>query len=314
MRSLLRLIASACLLAFPSWLLVLLISLPAYAQITVPDTVPPYEPIIAGCNCIIPKGATVLFMWRTDAQSKSVVVGVNGEQLHVWAPPGPHYIEAIVIVQTFVDQKIIEPDPDHPDDRTKDKVKTIKVQKSLDVQRYEKGYSVTGTPPTPPGPTPPGPTPPGPTPPVPPSLTGIAKLAYDQAMLIPTTHRSIASRLADNAESVSAGLAAGRFADIEAAAKEYTTMNRSVVGTTGPLRDAWIPFFKVIQVEFDAKVVTQDQYVAAWADLARGLRQVSFTTPQFKSVTYYESPMANFHRNSKHPYALNFPTLYYKEN
>ena len=132
-----------------------------HAQLTVPDLVPPYEPIIVGCNCIVPENGVAQFMWRTDQLSKYREVE-NGTKLHVWAAPGPHYAEAIVIVRTFAEFTIQVADPKDP---TKMILQKMKLPTSFNIQRYDKNYTV-GTIPVPPGPgpNPPGPNPPGPTP------------------------------------------------------------------------------------------------------------------------------------------------------
>ena len=127
-----------------------------HAQLTVPDLVPPYEPIICGCDCIIPANGVAQFMWRTDNLSKYREVE-NGTKLHVWAAPGPHYVEAIVIVQTFAEFTIQVADPKDP---TKTILQKVKLPTSFNIQRYDKNYTV-GVIPVPPGP---GPNPPGPGP------------------------------------------------------------------------------------------------------------------------------------------------------
>lgn len=143
-------------------LLVLLCST-AFGQITVPDEVQPFEPIIAGCNCIIPKDGQVTFLWRVDNKSRSVPVN-DSKVLHIWAGPGEHWIDVVAIVQTFREVTILEPDPTDPADLTKAKPVKIRIPTSFpDIQRYDKTYRVLGAVPTPgPGPGPgPGPMPTG---------------------------------------------------------------------------------------------------------------------------------------------------------
>lgn len=145
-----------------SSLLLLIVPCVLYGQITVPDEIAPHEPIIAGCNCILPQGGIAEFIWRTDQLSKSAPVE-NGTKLHVWAGPGSHYIETIVIA--YREMMVFVPDPQFPNDPAKAKPEKIRVY--INMQRFDKTYKVTGTPtPPPPGPDPPPPPPPppGPTP------------------------------------------------------------------------------------------------------------------------------------------------------
>lgn len=256
---------------------ILLIAASVQAQITIPDVIPPHEPIVAGCNCTVPKGATVLFMWRTDAASRSIL-SEKGDQIYVWAPPGEHFVEAIVIVQTFKTLKVLVPDPDDPNKPPK--TETLKIQDTIDVQRYDKTYRVSGT--VPPGPNPPGPNPPGPNPPPTPTpiLPPLGKVAYEGAIKVEATARAKATELAANHESVAARLAAGGFsgadeqAQLEAAGAELTKLNRATCSAPG-VRDAWLPTFTSLKEALDKEgTATKEQYITAWNDIAKGLRAV----------------------------------------
>lgn len=115
----------------------------AKAQLTVPSKVKPHEPIISGCECIVPKDGEAQFIWRVDDKSK-FVVAKDGKKIYVWAAPGKHWIEATVIIQTYTEITVFVPDPAAPTDPTKAKLKKIKISTGHTIQRYTKQYVVEG--------------------------------------------------------------------------------------------------------------------------------------------------------------------------
>lgn len=132
------------------------------AQITVPNEIAPYMPIVAGCNCIVPENGEATFQWRTSAHGIPVE---NGTMLHIWAAPGEHTIEVAVLILTYQEVLVYIPNPEFPNDISKGRIEKRKFVSNVDTQQYSKRFKVTGTP-TPPEPTPPPdpPTPPNPPP------------------------------------------------------------------------------------------------------------------------------------------------------
>lgn len=138
-----------------AWLLLLCSRI--IAQINVADSYEPYEPIIVGCSCIVPEDADVQFHWTVDDRSKAIETDSN--QLYVWAPPGEHFVQLLVIKQFYEEIQVFVPNPSHPEDPTKAILKTVKVAGKFETERYEKGYRV-GKPGPEPEPDPgPGPDP-----------------------------------------------------------------------------------------------------------------------------------------------------------
>lgn len=145
--------------------------------------------------------------------------------------------------------------------------------------------SLGSAPPVPPGPGPnpppgPGPIPPGPTPP--PVLTGWAKLAYDQAKLVPQPYQDVrAPMLAANYEGVGSKLAAGGYgagvesSQIEAALAEITSKNREAL-PEGPARTAWVPWLTAWATRAQSELQKQGKqaHVDAFINTAVGLKQI----------------------------------------
>lgn len=123
----------------------------AHAQILIPDTVRPHTPIVGKCDCAVPKNAEVTLTWRADAKSNLIeVVDDKGlANVHVWAPPGQHWLEVTVLTQFYRDIVVWVPDPDNPNDITKAKLDKIRVTDKYDIQRHEKQYRVLGQTPGP---------------------------------------------------------------------------------------------------------------------------------------------------------------------
>jgi hypothetical protein len=140
----------------------------ATAQIVMPDNIDPYRKIVAGCDCIVPKDGLVQIRWRVDPQSESAIKPAVGEErvdkLHIWAPPGNHWVQALVIVTTMQEIRA-----EVTDTQGNKSIQTIKVPSGFQFFDYDKNFTVGKPGPGPaPGPDPPpGPDPdpgPGPTP------------------------------------------------------------------------------------------------------------------------------------------------------
>jgi len=112
----------------------------ASAQIIMPDVIEPYKKIKAGCDCIIPEGGSLQILWKADAATQIEAVR-DGLECFAWAPPGPHWLDAVVI--TYTNQKVFVPDPQFPEDLSKAKVQIIKIIDPLNgVQRFDRAFLV----------------------------------------------------------------------------------------------------------------------------------------------------------------------------
>jgi hypothetical protein len=147
----------------------LLLCCTSYGQVIVPREVDPYEPIVATCQNTSSQDTDVQIGWEvsSDKVQYKILDGPvqgDGAVLHIWAPPGEHWVEATVATQRFREIVVVVPDADDP---TKTKTERVKIAVGFSVNRHKAGFTVGGAPPAPPGPGPgpgPGPTPTIPTP------------------------------------------------------------------------------------------------------------------------------------------------------
>lgn len=264
----------------------------AHAQILVPSEVEPYEPIRAGCDCIVPDGAKVVFLWRTDDTSQHEVVDSEkgkGTRLHIWAPPGQHWIEATVIVQQFEEITVLVPDPMDPKNPEKATLKTIQVAKQFSADQYSAKYTVKGAVPTPtPIPTPgpqPGPTPtPTPTPgPSPNPLGGFSGEVQAWIKAIPASSYSKTKMImvADNYATIgSQGSDTGKQGTWNLAAFVQKTKELNYATLTTDEIAAWgETFFRPLatyQAKYvnDRKIKDTDRAAIAqlWSETAEAIR------------------------------------------
>lgn len=138
-------------------LLWLLTCTACFAQVNVPATVKPFEPIIATCDAPADDLTESKIFWEVSANVRFIDLG---GALHIWAPPGTHTLEAIVITDVYQERTVFVPDEESPNDITKAKLEKIRFKISSQVERYKATFTVTGDVPLPPGPNPP--LPPGP--------------------------------------------------------------------------------------------------------------------------------------------------------
>lgn len=133
------------------------------AEIEIPSSNKPFDPIIASVGSDIPEGAEVKVNWGIESASntRATIIPVDEFEAHVWARPGRHRITAAITWIQFEEVEITSPDG------TK---KVIKNLLGWDSNYYSKIFSVedkdtpTPVPPDPNPPTPPTPDPivPGP--------------------------------------------------------------------------------------------------------------------------------------------------------
>jgi len=285
----------------------------AFAQITIPDKVEPYQPIIGGCNCIIPTNGKAQFMWRTDDKSKSVTSEPDGTKIYIWAPPGSHYCEVTVL--TTISKKVLTliVDPKDPNNKDKWKVEEVEVVDKFDIQRYEKNYMVGVSPvPGPDPPVPPGPGPgPGPTP-VPPSDEFAAKV-YTWLKAIPAASYSKdkANKIADNYTAVAAQAVATTGWNLDAFVNTTKTKNRDTL--TPEETVAWsAPFFVPLAQEqaalFNARKLTTTDVAGLaqlWKDTAAAIKAAT-------AATSMPGVKLNAPMTSENPFARKMSTVPYE--
>jgi hypothetical protein len=215
----------------------------AMAQLTVPDVVAPYEPIVIGCNCIIPEGGEADFHWTVDSKSKYVGVPADKPtKLHVWAPPGPHSVEALVIVKTFQSFTILV-------NKDTGETREVRLPVNFDIQRYSKSYTVGDKPLPPDNPD----NPDNPDPPPPPPITDpFAKEVQNWLAAVPNEiyAHSLALAIADNYQAVaSEAVATQTMYDILAFVAKTKEKNQQTLGANIA---RWVPpFFQPLAVYQD---------------------------------------------------------------
>lgn len=139
------------------------------AQIIVNEVYQPFERIIAVCDLDVDEGVDVRYQWRSDLKDEQISVLEDGRLLHIWAQPGNHWLEVIVVTQKVRILEIPKFDPEDPKNWEKVTWEKVRVAESLDVSRYDSQFKVEGTAPGPgpdPGPTPDIPDTPDPPAPV----------------------------------------------------------------------------------------------------------------------------------------------------
>jgi len=263
-------------------LLLCLWEVPATAQINVPDHLDPYQPIVAGCQCIVPQNGKAQFMWEADGNSK-YIPSDDGTKLYIWAPPGNHSVNVLVIVQSFKDVQVVVVDPADPNNKDKWTFKTISVVDSFDVQRYSKNYTVGDTPP--PGPTP-GPTPnPTPTPTPTPTPDDFTALAQKWLKDIPPASYSkdLALAIADNYSSVASQAVATSGWDLNAFVSHTKALNTAKLSDPQKLQDwlnhFFVPLAQYQQTQFDARHLQPTDTAGLaqlWRDKAAAIKGAAF--------------------------------------
>ena len=131
----------AALLLLGSWNL-------SHAQINLPKEVNGWQPIIVGCNCVVPEGSEVTISWALtsedpEGEASLVPTDSTGNKGHIWGTPGFHNLSATVVWLHFeiLDVKLA--------DGTTKKIKNLL---NWDTQVYDHRFEIKGKgpPPTPP--------------------------------------------------------------------------------------------------------------------------------------------------------------------
>lgn len=145
-------------------LLGLLIGMPLTQaqEIDIPMESEPYKLITAELSFDEPEEGVEIerkIAWKRSSEAVDWDELNDGEMLHLVAPPGKHWIEALIVTQMFKTETVFIPDPDNPKDPAKAKTKKVKSLLGFEIAQPRQEFTVKGSVPTPP----PGPSP-GPDP------------------------------------------------------------------------------------------------------------------------------------------------------
>src|SRR5262245_66087105 len=86
------------------------VALMLLGQITMPDKIEAYKPIVAGCNCIVPQNGEAMFVWSWDKNSNAMPDS-KGSPLNIWAPPRQHSVSLLAIAKVYKEVEDVKPDP-----------------------------------------------------------------------------------------------------------------------------------------------------------------------------------------------------------
>lgn len=233
----------------------LAIAVPAMAQINLPEEVNPFEPITAGCQCIVPEGAEVKYTWSISGDGASLIPVNGGANVHIWAEPGQYKLMSTVVWMKFnVVTVTIDGAPQE-----------LKVMEAWDLQQFETKFKVVT-----PGPSP-GPDP-GPNPPVPPGPEGVAAAiakAYQDAGS-PAGAEKVAKAYADVAESAQSRL------DVYKPAIMVDEVKTTVASSLSPTElAAWVRFWPKLNEIIAAQKLDSDDtvgFIELFREVAKGLR------------------------------------------
>lgn len=264
----------------------------ADTAIVVPESTPPFKPIVA--RIVVPADPyiDVITTWSADEGTSFRSVRVNGaDELDVWAAPGEHWLACIVVTHRYQEQVVLVPDEQDPTNMAKVKPKTIRVTLGTDVKQYRQSFAVAPLPVPPTSPSPPQlppvdpPKVPPPTPsPTPPSdgdiagLFGLAPKVRDKATtLVPAQHRGRSSALADVYRVAAIEVIDGKMGVLNVA-KRLKELNGGALKTDDE-RDAWSPFLVWLGGEMTAmagagKLLSAKDVVAALSEISLGLSLV----------------------------------------
>jgi hypothetical protein len=262
----------------------LLLQATALGQLTIPDVVKPYAKIVAGCDCIIPEGADVTFDW-SFSQFVDYEVSKDTYKAYLWAPPGDHEADVLVVIREYKEILTLKVDPLDPNNRDKWTLVTTRILNAVDWQRFSKRFKISGTPgpgPVPgPDPPPPGPDPtpgPGPTPTDP-----LAKKIHGWLAAVPRQYytKEKVLKFADVYSSVaSRAVATSDVQNIEAFLNITKLDNAKVVNNDPIEAEAWrVPFFvplgKETKALYDSRALQPNDVrgiAQLWNDISKALK------------------------------------------
>ena len=235
-----------------------LLGTPVWAQISVPDQVDPFEPIVASCGCEVPEGSDVKIRWSlvpVGSGSQGQLIQVD-QDAHVWASPGSHKIMATVVWMSFEEVEI------SLGDGTKKKIRNLL---AWDVESFEKTFQVKPEPGPDPGP---GPNPdPTPTP----SGFEAQVLAALAEIGDPPSKEKVAEVYSDIGEK------ANTRRDVFTPALMVDQAKSGVVSVLSPQDlQTWGPFWPKLNQAFRDRKMEEDDtdaFIQAFRDLADILRR-----------------------------------------
>ena len=126
-----------------------------------PKEAEPFQPIVAGCQCVIPKDADteIKLSWVLDEHCKGIQ-SADGREMYLWSPPGEHEISVLVESKLFETTIVLVHDPKYPGDITKIIEKKLRILVDMSRETYTAHFAVIEpVPPVPPVPLVPPPTP-----------------------------------------------------------------------------------------------------------------------------------------------------------
>lgn len=236
----------------------------------------PYEPIVVGCECVVPDGAEVRYMWRISPAAH-LEQGATESVAHIWAPPGAHWVDTTVVAQVYRTITVLIPDPDNPKDIEKAKLQQVKILESFDVQRYERRFRVAGGPQ--PDPDNPQPDPDNPDP-----LDGFAGQCRKWMQAVPGYSKDSALKIADNYATVASqgsDPARSQGWDLSAFVAATKDRNHQTLGTEAIAN--WTEFFRALatyqaNLAKERGIGTKDRAKLAelWDETAKAVRAAAY--------------------------------------
>jgi hypothetical protein len=255
----------------------------AFAQLTIPDTVKPYDKIVAGCNCIIPANGEASFEW-TFSKSLQSEVNSDNTKAYLWGPPGTHSVSVFVVIRTYKIVLTVEPDEKDPSNKDKWVLKKTKVLNDVEWNHYDKTFTISGTPGPGPGPEPP---PPGPGPPGPGPTDEYAKKVFTWLKLVPTNYYTKAKveSFANNYSSIAArAVATNDIQNLEGFLQATKLANANTINNDPSEADAWRlvlfePLGKELSSLYKARNLQPNDKVGIgklWQDTAAALKAAAY--------------------------------------
>lgn len=291
-----------------NWLTILLIFASGVGaeepKIVVPDSSPPFKPIVARIAVPNDPYSEVITSWKADDGVAFRPVRVaDADELDIWATPGLHKLSCIVVIHKYKDQVVLVPDDQEPTNAAKYKTETIRISLGTSIKEYYQTFTVLPlpitksepeTPITPnnqPPTTPTTPiTPPLINPPTTPnvpntpapdeeitSLFNLVLRVKAKAEAVPKEHRYKSEALAGVYREAADEVIDGKLGVLNAASR-LKAMNEAVL-PTNENKEAWKPFLdwlggEMTKMAVSGKLTSGKDVVAALSEISLGLSLV----------------------------------------
>lgn len=257
------------------------------ARIVVPETTAPFRPIVARIAVPNDPYSQVVTAWSADPDTSFRPVRVDAaDELDVWATPGAHWLECIVVINRYEDQTVLVPDEQEPANVAKYKSKTLRVLLGTDVKKYRQPFTVGPLPKTPDTPGTPQ-TPNTPTTPLDPitpktptdgdlaGVYGLAPKVRDKvAELVPIANRAKVAGLAKVYLDAANEVIDNKLTVLNAA-RRLQELNGTVLLTDDD-KDAWKPFLdwlggEMLKLAAQGKLLDKKGVIVALSEISLGL-------------------------------------------